>query len=243
MEHIQIIGGIARLLIKNLAPVLLLLFLVACASTQAKTAATPTPSVTPNPTATPIPTHAPTPTATPEPESACPLPVLWSGQHISASGSYTETQTAGAGAMICRIEPDHCAFHHLIGNLDATIVFKREEEPPYDREDILMHPAMIWPLYRLNELVKAEWDGRITLRVTDAYDSLLEHDLGQPDENYKTSLHFEGRAIDLTTWPIDPTLYGRLCALAHCAGFDWVHNEGDHCHAAIEAESLCLRCQ
>ncbi len=227
----------------RLAGFTLLLFLTACASTQAKTAATPTPSATPKPTATPIPTRTPTPTATPEPESACPLPVLWPDQHISGTGSYTETQTAAAGPMICRIERDSCAYHHLVGNLDVTIVFKREEEPPFDREDIFMHPDMVFPLYRLNELVKAEWDGRIKLRVTDAYDSLLEHDLGQSDENRKSSLHFEGRAIDLTTWPIDPTLYGRLCTLAHCAGFDWVHNEGDHCHAAIGAESLCLRCQ
>lgn len=105
-----------------------------------------------------------------------------------------------------------------------------------------MHPAMILPLYRLSQLVQAEWGSAVRLRVTDAYDSLLEHDLGQPDENLKISLHFEGRAVDLTTWPIDKNRYARLCALAHCAGFDWVHNEGDHCHAAVKAESLCTRC-
>lgn len=164
------------------------------------------------------------------------------GQHISAGRSYTETQSEAAGPMICRIESGSCAYHHLVGNLDPSIVFKREEDPPYDQEDILMHPAMILPLYRLNELVKSEWGGQVRLRVTDAYDSLLEHDLSQPDENRKASLHFEGRAIDLTTWPIDPARYGRLCMLAHCAGFDWVHYEGDHCHAAVKAESLCSQC-
>ncbi len=105
-----------------------------------------------------------------------------------------------------------------------------------------MHPAMLLPLSHLRDLVNEEWGGAYQLRVTDAYDSLLEHDLGQPDENRKISLHFEGRAIDLTTWPIAPERYGRLCILAHCAGFDWVHNEGDHCHAAIQAESLCSKC-
>jgi len=144
--------------------------------------------------------------------------------------------------MLCRIERESCAYRHLIGNLDPTIMFKREEEPPYDREDILVHPAMLMPLTRLNELVAAEWGGAVQLRVTDAYDSLLEHDLAQVDESRKVALHFEGRSIDLTTWPIDSALYGRLCALAHCAGFDWVHNEGDHCHASIKAESLCVRC-
>jgi hypothetical protein len=144
--------------------------------------------------------------------------------------------------MVCRIERDTCAYGHLIGNLSPTIIFKREETPPYDEEDILMHPAMLLPLTRLSKLVAAEWGGTYRLRVTDAYDSLLEHDLAQSDPSRKYSLHFEGRSIDLTTWPVDPDRYGRLCALAHCAGFAWVHHEGDHCHASIKAPSLCLRC-
>jgi hypothetical protein len=144
--------------------------------------------------------------------------------------------------MVCRIQRDSCAYRFLVGNLDPTIVFKREEEPPYDGEDILMHPDMIMPLYRLNKLVQAEWGGTIRLRITDAYDSLLEHDLDQSEKSRRNALHFEGRSIDLTTWPIELGRYGRLCALAHCAGFDWVHHEGDHCHASIQAESLCLRC-
>ena len=106
-----------------------------------------------------------------------------------------------------------------------------------------MHPAMLKPLSRLSQMVLAEWNGQYQLRVTDAYDSLLEHDLNQSDPNRKYSLHFEGRAIDLTLWPIDRSRYGRLCALAHCAGFDWVHNEISHCHASINAPSLCLQCQ
>jgi hypothetical protein len=148
------------------------------------------------------------------------------GQHLSASGSYTQTETQAAGAMSCRIQRDSCAYRFLVGNLDPSIVFKREEEAPYD----------------LNELVGAEWGGALQLRITDAYDSLLEHDLAQTDESRKYSLHFEGRSIDLTTWPIQPARYGRLCTLALCAGFDWVHHEGDHCHASIQAESLCSRC-
>ncbi len=222
------------------ACLVLLLILNACTAAQAESPPTRTPTATASPTVTVTPTPTPAPSATPE--SACPLPELWPGQHISAGGSYTQTQTEAAGSMACRIEQNSCAYHYLVGNLDATIVFKGEEEPPYDREDIMMHPAMLLPLWRLNQLVIEEWGGEIRLRVTDAYDSLLEHDLGQPDENRKASLHFEGRAVDLTTWPIDPTGYGRLCILAHCAGFDWVHNEGDHCHAAIRAESLCYRC-
>jgi hypothetical protein len=144
--------------------------------------------------------------------------------------------------MVCRIERNSCAYHALVGDLNPYITYKREENPPFDREDILMHPAMILPLSRLSKLVQEEWNGEVMLRVTDAYDSLLEHDLAQTDENQKYSLHFEGRAIDLTTSPVDQNRYSRLCALAHCAGFNWVMNEGDHCHAAIRANSLCSKC-
>lgn len=167
---------------------------------------------------------------------------LPAGLHLSAGGSYTQTQTEAVGPPVCRIERGSCAYYHLVGNLDGSIIFQGEEEPPFDDEDILMHPAMVLPLSRLNALVQEEWSGAYQLRITDAYDSLLEHHLSQPDPNRRASLHFEGRAIDLTLWPRDLSQYGRLCMLAHCAGFGWVHNEGNHCHAAIQAESLCVRC-
>lgn len=214
----------------------------ACAPAGAKVEPSPLPSPTRTATAIGIPEPTATPAPTPTSDALCSIPELDTGIHISASGSYTETQTEAAGPMICRIERGSCAYERLIGNLDGAIVFKREETPPYDEEDILMHPAMLGPLTRLNELVQQEWNGEVQLRVTDAYDSLLEHHLFQPDENKRVSLHFEGRAIDLTTYPVNRDLYGRLCALAHCAGFDWVHNEEDHCHAAISAPSLCLQC-
>jgi hypothetical protein len=217
----------------------LLLILSGCGSASAALEPTRRPTRTPTATATVRPTA--TPTATPI-ASACPLPDLLMGQHIAASGSYTETETTAAGSMACRIEPGSCAYHHLVGNLNPGIVFKNEEEPPYN-EDILMHPGMLMPLYRLNQLVAAEWGSEVLLRITDTYDSLLEHDLGQTDETRRVSLHFEGRSVDLTTWPTDTNKYARLCALAHCAGFDWVHNEGDHCHASIKADSLCYQCR
>ena len=220
----------------------------ACAPAQARStppalAGAPAPRPTPTVTSRPILTRTPTatPKATSEP-GTCSLPDLVPGQHISTSGSYTQTERQAAGPMVCRIQRDSCAYRFLVGNLDPTIIFKREEEPPYDGEDMLMHPDMIMPLYRLNKLVQAEWGGAIQLRITEAYDSLLEHDLDQSEKSRKCALHFEGRSIDLTTWPIEPGRYGRLCALAHCAGFDWVHHEEDHCHASIQAESLCLRC-
>jgi hypothetical protein len=221
--------------------ILLIIFLLAACAEPVATL----PAITPAPTPTVVvrrPTATPFAASMPTPASPCPLPDLLVGQHISASGSYTETETIAAGPMACRIDPDSCAYYHLVGNLEPSIVFKREEEPPYDEEDVLMHPDMLLPLTRLNKLVLAEWQGAFWLRITDAYDSRLEHDLSQTNGDQKISLHFEGRSIDLTTWPTDLNRYGRLCALAHCAGFAWVHQEGDHCHASIQAESLCLRC-
>ena len=197
------------------------------------------------PTRTPLPWPTRLPTLTPLPTTAqlgdCPIPELQYDQHISASGSYTQTQTQAAGPIICQMSR-RCAKGYLAGNLNPAIVFKREEKPEYADEDIFVHPAMLKPLDNLVKLVEQEWGGQVQLRITDAYDSLLEHDLDQDDPDRKASLHFEGRAVDLTTWPIDLNLYPRLCVLAHCAGFDWVHNEGDHCHAAINAESLCYQC-
>lgn len=194
-----------------------------------------TPDPTPSTVASPT---VPAPTVVP----SCPLPTLSYNQHLSATGSYTETETQAAGPIACRIERYSCSYYHLVGNLDPHLVFKREEEAPLDQEDTFMHPAMVAPLVRLSQLVEQEWGGAVRLRITDAYDSLLEHDLSQPDLARRQSLHFEGRSADLTTWPIDLSKYGRLCALTHCAGFDWVHNEGDHCHASIRADGLCWRC-
>ncbi len=144
--------------------------------------------------------------------------------------------------MLCHLERDSCGYNQLVGILDPTIVFKQEETPPYNTEDFLLHPAMLIPLTRLNHLVQTEWNGAYQLRVTDAYDSLLEHDPPESNPATRYSLHYEGRAVDLTTWPVEPGLYGRLCVLAHCAGFDWVHHEGSHCHASLKTSSLCLAC-
>ena len=181
-------------------------------------------------------------TAGPEILPAGPPHELETGQHISASGSYTETETQAAGPMVCRIERDSCAFNQLVRLQAPGLRFVDEESPPYNDEDHLVHPAMVEPLIRLVDLVTAEWNGEYQLTVTDAYDSLLEHDLAQGDLASKYSLHFEGRSIDLILVPLGLERLGRLCALAHQAGFAWVHNEENHCHASVLADSLCYLC-
>jgi len=78
--------------------------------------------------------------------------------------------------------------------------------------------------------------------VTAAYDSQFRHDLAEADPQKRYSLHYEGRSIDLITLPPDRNRNARLCSLALHAGFDWVHNEIDHCHASVRAYSLCTIC-
>lgn len=181
-------------------------------------------------------TQAPTEQTTIFPEE------LLVGQRIAGDGTYDKTETEGAGPMVCRIERDSCAFAQLARYPSSDILFSNSEASPYDDEDALMHPDMVLPLQRLAALVEAEWGGEVKVMVTETYDSLLEHDAAQPDAARKYSLHFEGRSIDFIPWPAELRYMSRLCALAYHAGFDWVHNEENHCHASIRADSLCDIC-
>ncbi len=197
----------------------------------------PHPSAIP-PTATPVGLGAPLPTPTPR----CGVQNLQPGQTISASCSTTETETEAAGPMLCRIQRNSCAFRNLVVNRDSSILFGTHKPPPLTDEDATMHPAALLPLSRLAGMVNAEWGSDVKLLVTAAYDSILEHDPLQTDPAKKYSLHFEGRSLDLVTYPPDQNKLPRLCALALQAGFDWVHNEADHCHVSINAPSLCNVC-
>lgn len=186
------------------------------------------------------PTGVGSPTATPAPK--CGLTELLPGQTISSSCSYTQTETEAAGPMLCRIQRASCAYKNMVVDRDPNIVFSQHKPPPLTDEDAMMHPAMLLPLTRLSDLVNAEWGGEVKLVVTAAYDSIMEHDLMQNDPERKYSLHFEGRSIDLVPYPADDAKMARLCALALTAGFDWIHNEVSHCHASINATSLCAIC-
>jgi hypothetical protein len=214
-----------------------------CAGGAARAGPTLTPALAATPTAnivvdglafTPTPGPSPAPFTWPQ--------ELMLGQHLSSSGSYTQTETQAAGPMQCRIERDSCAFQQLVTNLDPAVLFSEGEEAPYGREDRMMHPAMVLPLSNLAGLVAQAWGEGTQVMVTEAYDSLLDHHNFQPNRNLRYSLHFEGRSLDLITWPPDEARNGRLCALALEAGFDWAHNEGDHCHVALNAASLCAIC-
>jgi hypothetical protein len=135
------------------------------------------------------------------------------------------------------------------GAVPGGLEFKNEEdEPPQPRqrdrrgfrdEDYLMDPNAAAALTRLADLVRREWTDPETaqpafrLRVTEAYDSMVEHS--------SRSTHYQGRANDLTLSPVPAAtgearraFYGRLARLAVCAGYDYVLFENQfHVHASV----------
>jgi len=93
------------------------------------------------------------------------------------------------------------------------------------------HPSIIEKLNTLVQLLK-ERDEYLKLRITSG--------LGLAEKHSPNSLHYQGRAVDLTLYDMYShrrayESYSLLCELAILAGFDWVYYEDKyHIHASVD---------
>lgn len=127
------------------------------------------------------------------------------------------------GAADAPISRSSGAFKALVACEDCPFVFKDEERNKSDR---MMTPRLRRGLIELSKLVNQTWP-KLELRVTEAWDDRREHGAG--------SVHYEGRAADITISDQDPKKLGTLAALAVRAGFDWVfYEDAAHVHVSVK---------
>lgn len=137
-------------------------------------------------------------------------------QHIPKN-----SESESSGSPIGPITRGSDRFRRLIRNENPKIEFKDEEGTGADR---MMTRNLGVRLEILAELVAVEWPG-VKLRITEAWDENGEH---------RGKMHYEARAADMTTSPIDANKLGRLAQLAVYAGFNWVFYENKlHVHASV----------
>lgn len=135
-------------------------------------------------------------------------------QNVNASGPFKK--------KILRETPE---FEALVTNSNANVIYKDEEGTGADQ---IMTQKLSDAVDILSDRVLKYWKGRVKLRITESWDENNEH--------ANNSLHYEARAVDLTTSDLDSTKLGTLYDLAKTSGFDWIwYEDATHIHASVKA--------